>query len=98
MKRNRNKFIKITMITTMVGALALLLILVLVNVAGTSAKRKEYDAKISELNQAIEEQKDKTAELEELREYSKTREYIEDVARQKLGLIYPGEVLLKAEE
>ena len=34
-------------------------------------------------------------DIEEYRQYTKTREYIEEVAREKLGLVYDGEVIFK---
>lgn len=96
-KAKRNKIIKRVFIITAVAAIVLLFILVMSNVSNLSAKKKELDVKISELNQSIEEQNKKTEELEEYREYTKTREFTEDVARDKLGLVYPGEIILRAE-
>ncbi len=96
-KAKRNKIIKWAFIITAVAAIALLFIVVMSNVSSISVKKKELDAKISELNQSIKEQNKKTIELEEYREYTKTREFTEDVAREKLGLVYPGEIILRAE-
>lgn len=93
----RNKLIKRGFIVTAAVALLLLLILVLTNVAGLSVKKKELDAKISELNHAIEEENEKTLQLEEYKEYTKTREFTENVARDQLGLVYPGEIVLRAQ-
>ena len=39
----------------------------------------------------------KTEEIEEYKQYTKSREYIEEVAREKLGLVYEGEVIFKEE-
>ena len=41
-----------------------------------------------------EEQK----EIEEYREYVNSDEYVEDIARKKLGLIYPDEIIFEADE
>ncbi len=38
------------------------------------------------------------AEIEDYRDYVKTDQYVEEVARDKLGLVYKDEVLLKAKE
>ena len=35
--------------------------------------------------------------IEEYKKYTKSREYIEEVAREKLGLVYEGEVIFKEE-
>ena len=96
-REKRNKIIKRVFIATAVAALVLLFIVVLRNASGMSVKQKELDTKISELNKSIEEQNKKTAELEEYREYTKTREFTEEFARDKLGLVYPGEIILRAE-
>ena len=35
--------------------------------------------------------------IDELEEYVGTDEYIEDIAKEKLGLVYPNEILFEAE-
>ena len=35
---------------------------------------------------------------DKLKEYMQTDEYVEDVARSQLGLIYPDEIVVKPEE
>ena len=37
----------------------------------------------------------KVRELEEYRVYVQTKQYIEEIAKQKLGLVNPDEILLK---
>ena len=37
-------------------------------------------------------------ELEPREQYMKTKQYIEDVAKEKLGLVYPDEIVIKPEE
>lgn len=96
--KKRNKIIKRAFIATTVSALVLLFILVMTNVSSLSAKKKELDAKVSDIEKSIELQEKKTAELEAYKEYTKTREFTEQVAREKLGLIYPGEIVLRPEE
>lgn len=49
--------------------------------------------KIDKLNSQIKEQEERTKTLYEQKEYQKTKKYIEDVAREKLHLIYPGEII-----
>ena len=55
---------------------------VIVTVKGASLKDKELEYQIRE-------------ELEEYRIYVQTKQYIEEVAKQKLGLVNPDEILLK---
>ena len=39
--------------------------------------------------------KNRARELEEYRVYVQTKQYIEEIAKQKLGLVNPDEILLK---
>ena len=36
--------------------------------------------------------------MEEQKEYTKTKEYIEKIAKEKLGLVYPNEIIFKTNE
>jgi len=65
-----------------------------------SLKQKEQDAIQKEelLKQQIEEQDERTEELNERKKYVQTDEYIIEVARDKLGLIMPEEILFKEKE
>ena len=63
-------------------------------------KRKEQEAitKEEQLQKQIEEQDARTEELNERKKYVHTDEYIIEVARDKLGLIMPEEILFKEKE
>lgn len=50
---------------------------------------------IEELNHKIETEKDRTKELEEYSKYVKTKQFVELMARNKLGLVYPNEIIFK---
>lgn len=58
-------------------------------------KVMEYQAKEESLTRQVENEQKRAAELEERRVYVQTKQYIEEVAKQKLGLVKPDEVLLK---
>lgn len=58
----------------------------------------EYTAKEELLEREIEEENARTEALKEQKKYVKTDQYIEEVARDKLGLINPNEVLFKENE
>ena len=51
-----------------------------------------------QLQAQLEEEKERAEELEEYRIYVKTKQYAEEVAKEKLGLVNPDEILLKPEE
>ena len=67
------------------------------NVKNTSMEKKlvEYQAKEESLTRQVENEQKRAAELEERRVYVQTKQYIEEVAKQKLGLVKPDEILLK---
>lgn len=44
------------------------------------------------------EEEQRTKELEERKIYVQTKQYIEEVAKEKLGLVMPDEILLKPSE
>ena len=43
-------------------------------------------------------EKDRTQDIEEQRKYMQTKKYVEEVAREKLGLVYPNETIYKADK
>lgn len=79
-------------ITVVVLSLALV-----VNIKNTSMEKKvmEYQAKEESLIRQVENEQKRAAELEERRVYVQTKQYIEEVAKQKLGLVKSDEILLK---
>ena len=70
---------------------------VIVTVKGASLKDKELEYQIREENLTAQRDKEleRSKELEEYRIYVQTKQYIEEVAKQKLGLVNPDENLLK---
>ncbi len=69
-------------------------------VAGTkinSLKKQsqELTEKEATLDKQIENEEQRTAELEELEKYMQTKKFMEEVAKEKLGLVYPDEILIQ---
>jgi len=54
--------------------------------------------KIDLLNAQIQEEEERAEEIKNLEAYVQTKRYIEDVAREKLGLVYEDEIILQQEE
>ncbi|MCC8168384.1 MAG: septum formation initiator family protein [Clostridiales bacterium] len=61
-------------------------------------KLDEKEARLSELQEQYEEELLRTSELEELEAYMQSDEYIEEMARSKLGLVYDDEIIYKESE
>ncbi|MDR1766754.1 MAG: septum formation initiator family protein [Lachnospiraceae bacterium] len=59
------------------------------------AKEAEYQQRIAALEVRLEQEEKRSEKLEEQRVYVQTKQYIEEVAKSKLGLVYPDEILLK---
>lgn len=73
---------------------------VVVNLRGASLKDKElqYQMKEETLMKRLEQEEQRAEQLEEQRIYVQTKQYIEKVAKEKLGLVNPDEILLKPAE
>lgn len=57
----------------------------------------EKDAEIAALNALKLEEEERAKEIEEYRKYTQTKGFVEEVAKDKLGLVYEGEILFKSE-
>lgn len=70
---------------------------VIVNIKEAALKDKnlQYQRRLESLKAQVEKEEERSKELEEYRIYVKTKQYIEEVAKQKLGLVKPDEILLK---
>ena len=78
-------------------ALVILVAVVSVNAVTLRAKEKAYKAQEIELAEQIEKEKARAKEIDELEKYVGTDEYVEEVAKEKLGLVYENEIIFKAE-
>ena len=79
-------------ITTVVLSLA-----VVVNIGASSLREKDL-AREQNLEKLEAKEVARTAQLEEYRVYVQTKQYVEKVAKEKLGLVKKDEILFKAEE
>lgn len=59
---------------------------------------KVYAAKIEQLQEEQKAQEKRTEELKEFKKYVETDEYIEEIARDKLGLVHEGEIVFEPED
>ncbi len=80
--------------------LASIVVLILVTVVsiksiGLLQKARELEAKEASLQEQIEYETQRSDEIADFERYTETRKYIEDTAKEKLGLVYPGEIIFK---
>ena len=86
---------------TLIGITVVVLSLaVVVNLKSASLKAKDLEYQIREENLQAQkdEEEQRTKDLEERKIYVQTKQYIEEVAKEKLGLVMPDEILLKPSE
>ena len=65
---------------------------------GMREQEQTYIEREASLSKQIEEEEQRTKTLNERKKYVTTDQYIEEVARNELGLINPDEILIKAKD
>jgi len=60
-------------------------------------KKASYAMQEQLLEDQIEAEKQRTAAIEEYRKYTQTKKFVEEIAKDKLGLVYEGEIIFKEE-
>jgi cell division protein DivIC len=61
----------------------------------THQQTEAYALVEEDLNKQIEEEQERKQSLEDMSEYLNSDAYIEDMAREKLGLVYDNEIIFK---
>ena len=59
--------------------------------------QQRLDSKAVALEKSIDSEKERTKEIEAEKEYMKTDEYVEEAAREKLGLVKDNEIVFQEE-
>ncbi|MCH5248992.1 MAG: septum formation initiator family protein [Lachnospiraceae bacterium] len=90
-RQNRLAMILVTMVVLM------MLVVVAVKSVELREKKEVYDIKVAQLQTEIDAEKARTEEIEEYGKYTQTKKYVEEVAKDKLGLVYEGEIIFKDE-
>ena len=77
--------------------LVVLMIMVVVAVRSVELQQKiaGYDTQIASLGAQIEAEQTRAEQIEEFGKYTQTKAYVEEVAKDKLGLVYEGEILFQ---
>lgn len=92
-KRRQNRFgmFLVSLVVLM------LLVVVAFNSIELTAKKEAYRQREAALEEQIAAEQERALEIEEFEKYTHTKKYIEEVARDKLGLVYEGEILFEDE-
>lgn len=78
------------------AVIVLLMAVVSVNAISLREKDRTYQAQEIELKKQIEEEKERSVQIDALEKYVGTDEYVEEVAKDKLGLVNENEIIFKA--
>ena len=89
---NRMALVGVTMVVLSLAAA--------VHIKGIDLKEKDksYSIREENLEAQVAKEEERAKQLEEYRVYVQTKQYIEKVAKEKLGLVNRNEILLKAVE
>lgn len=91
-KNNEQNRLSMGLAAVVVG---ILIVVILVACAGLISRLHSNRERIRELQSEIVREEQRAEDIEEYRKYTQTREFIEQMAREKLGLVYEGEVIFK---
>lgn len=90
-KRHQNRF------SMFLVGLVVLMVMGAVAVKSIELEQKidAYTVKEEQLKEQIAAENQRAEEIEEYGKYTQTKGYIEEMAKDKLGLVYEGEILFK---
>lgn len=91
-RQNRLAMLLVTIVVLM------MMLVVTVKSVELREKRAAYQAREEALLQEIELEEARSAEIEEYGKYTQTKKFVEEVAKEKLGLVYDGEIIFKDEK
>ena len=94
-RKKRQNSLAMVLVTMVVVTL---MVVMAVNNHGMESKLESYKSKEQSLMEQIEEENQRKEEIEDFKKYTKTKKYIEDIARDKLGLVYEDEIIIKTDE
>ena len=92
-KKRQNGF------SVMLVIMVILMLMVVISFKRYELKQKqeEYTQKEEQLLDQIADEEERAEEIEEYRKYTQTQKYIEEVAKEKLGLVNENEIIFKSE-
>jgi cell division protein DivIC len=91
-KKNRTGLYAVMLV---VGIFLTTLVVQGISLHNNCQKLATEQSELEEKKKSLEQEK---KEIEEQEEYSKTDEYVEEIAREKFGLVYDNEIIFKPEE
>ena len=90
-RKNNKKYTLILSIAIVLAAVAF------VRGVQLQAKAAEYEKQVNAMREKLEKEKQRTTDLEEYKTYVQTKEFVEQYAKEKLGLIYEDEIIFEGQ-
>ena len=92
-KKRQNRFgmLLVSMVVIM------LMVVVAIKSIELREKKARYAQKEQTLIEQIEAETKRSEEIDQYEKYTQTMKYIEDVAKDRLGIVYEGEIIFKDE-
>ena len=92
-KKTSNRLVSAVICVLVIG------ICVAVSIGSRKIKEsnEEHAAKIEQLKDEIAKEEARGEEIENYAKYINTKQFVEEMAREKLGLVYPGEIIFRGE-
>lgn len=97
-KKKNKRLITKREVIVIVGCLILMALVVAYEGKVLISEKAGLQSQRAELEAELEQAQREYSELEQRQAYMSTDEYVEDVARSQLGLVYPDEIVIKPEE
>lgn len=97
-RRRRRRYIKQNNkinAMSILGIVAVMSVVVFFQQVDLEKKNEEYIAREQALTAELHEEEARTQELEKYKKYVQTKQYVEEVAKDKLGLVYENEIIFK---
>lgn len=98
MKKTRRKDKNRTGAGIIAFVVIILFAIVSYNRIGLAEEINNKHTEISRLDDQIQDQEDRALDIKNKSEYVKSKEYIEEIAREKLGLVYKDEIIFKKDD
>lgn len=94
----RKKYKRGTGIGTISFVVFILCGIILILMKTLKGELEDKEIIYQKLEASIEDEEEREKEIEKEKAYRQTDRYIEDIAREKLGLVYEDEIILKPED
>lgn len=84
-------------VIAIIGVVLMLSVVVGVSCHSINKRLEGYRQREQILQEQIAYEENRAIEIEEYRKYTKTKKFAEEVAKDKLGLVYEGEIIFREE-